>query len=80
MKPELAELVMRGPADPLLVKEVLRLEALVKVLQEEQEELKSFVKEFLEETKYVPFRAVDCDQNIVEELWYKLSNAVEERK
>lgn len=52
----------------------------IKQLQNELIELKSLVRQFLEETKYVPFRAVDCDQNIVEELWYKLSNAVEERK
>jgi uncharacterized protein YlxW (UPF0749 family) len=80
MRPELDELIMRGVRDPLLVEEALRLRALVKVLQEEQEELKNLVKEFLEETTYVPFRAVDCDQDKVEELWEKLSNIVQEKK
>lgn len=53
---------------------------MAKTVEKELNDLKNLVKQFLEETKSVPFRAVDCDQNIVEELWYKLSNAVEERK
>lgn len=48
--------------------------------EKELSELKNLVKHFLEETMYVPFRAVDCDQNTVEDLWEKLADAVEEKK
>jgi len=44
---------------------------------DELEALKSLVGQFLKETMYVPFRAVDCDQDKVEELWEKLSDAIE---
>jgi hypothetical protein len=49
-------------------------------VRDELIELKSLVREFLKETTYVPFRAVDCDQDKVEELWEKLSNIVQEKK
>ena len=43
----------------------------------ELQELKQLVNEFLDAIYYVPFRAVDCDQNTVEDLWEKLANAVD---
>ena len=46
----------------------------------EFEELKGLVRQFLDELMYVPFRAVDCDQNTVNELWEKLADAVKEEK
>lgn len=46
----------------------------------EFEELKGLVRQFLDELMYVPFRAVDCDQNTVNELWDKLADAVKEVK
>lgn len=48
--------------------------------EKELAELKNLVSQFLEEIMYVPFRAVDCDQNTVEDLWEKLADAVEEKK
>ena len=44
-------------------------------VQRELEELKGLVRDFLEATKHVPFRAVDCDQEIVYTLWNKLIEA-----
>jgi hypothetical protein len=41
------------------------------------QELKQLVSEFLDATYYVPFRAVDCDQQLVEDLWEKLTEAVD---
>jgi hypothetical protein len=41
------------------------------------QELKQLVNEFLDAIYYVPFRAVDCDQNTVEDLWEKLADAVD---
>jgi hypothetical protein len=58
---------------------IIAAKAFIQV-REELVELKSLVREFLEETTYVPFRAVDCDQDKVEELWEKLSNIVQEKK
>lgn len=44
-------------------------------------ELKTLVNQFLDATYYVPFRAVDCNQELVEDLWEKLADAVDsERK
>jgi len=58
---------------------IIAAKAFIQV-REELVELKSLVREFLEETTYVPFRAMDCDQDKVEELWEKLSNIVQEKK
>jgi hypothetical protein len=58
---------------------IIAAKAFIEV-REELVELKSLVREFLEETTYVPFRALDCDQDKVEELWEKLSNIVKEKK
>lgn len=50
-------------------------------IKSELTELKDLVNQFLGATYYVPFRAVDCDQQLVEDLWEKLANAVDsERK
>ena len=46
----------------------------------ELQELKRLVSEFLDATYYVPFRAVDCNQNLVEDLWEKLADAVDSDK
>jgi len=46
----------------------------------EFEELKGIVRQFLEEIMYVPFRAVDCNQDVVEDLWEKLADIVDEKK
>jgi hypothetical protein len=43
----------------------------------ELQELKQLVNEFLEAIYYVPFRAVDCNQDTVEDLWEKLADAVD---
>ena len=43
----------------------------------ELKELKRLVSEFLDATYYVPFRAVDCNQQLVEDLWEKLADAVD---
>lgn len=40
-----------------------------------KQDLKSLVREFLEEIKHVPMRAVDCDQEKVRELMKKLHKA-----
>lgn len=49
-------------------------------VQRELEELKGLVGQFLEAIAYVPFRAVDCDQDEVGELWEKLQDAIEDKK
>ncbi len=46
----------------------------------EPQELKRLVSEFLDATYHVPFRAVDCDQELVYDLWEKLADAVDSRK
>jgi hypothetical protein len=46
----------------------------------ELQELKQLVNEFLDAIYYVPFRAVDCDQETVYDLWEKLADAVDSRK
>ena len=48
-------------------------------VQRELEELKGLVRDFIKATQYVPFRAVDCDQEIVYTLWDKLTRAVGEK-
>ena len=45
--------------------------------QHELIELKGLVREFIEAMEHVPFRAVDCDQELVEDLWEKLADAVD---
>ena len=46
-------------------------------LRKELADLKSLVNRFLDSIYDVPFRAVDCDQNLVESLWKELCKAVE---
>lgn len=41
--------------------------------------LKNLVKEFLKEVQYVPFRAVDCNQETVYNLLNELVKAVGEK-
>ena len=48
-------------------------------VQRELEELKSLVRDFLKATEHVPFRAVDCNQEEVYDLWDKLIRAVGEQ-
>ncbi len=43
----------------------------------ELQELKQLVNQFLDATYHVPFRAVDCDQELVYDLWEKLADAVD---
>jgi len=52
----------------------------MKTKNTELQELKKLVSEFLDATYYVPFRAVDCDQQLVEDLWEKLAEAVDNPK
>jgi hypothetical protein len=44
-------------------------------IRNELVELKSLVRQFIDELKGVPFRAVDCDQEAVYDLWNKLIKA-----
>jgi hypothetical protein len=44
-------------------------------VRDELVELKSLVREFIDEIEHVPFRAVDCDQEAVYDLWNKLIKA-----
>lgn len=46
-------------------------------IRNELTELKTLVNQFLDATYYVPFRAVDCNQTVVEDLWEKLADAVD---
>lgn len=46
-------------------------------LRNELANLKSLVNRFLDSIYDVPFRAVDCDQKLVESLWKELCKAVE---
>lgn len=48
-------------------------------VQRELEELKGLVRDFIKATQHVPFRALDCDQEIVYTLWDKLTRAVGEK-
>jgi hypothetical protein len=45
-------------------------------IRRELTELKTLVNQFMDTIIDVPFRAVDCDGQLAEELWVKLSNAV----
>lgn len=49
-------------------------------MSDELKRLKSLVRRFLKEIRYVPLRAVDCDQFAVEELWVKLRDAAKPEK
>lgn len=49
-------------------------------IRNELKELKDLVNQFLDATYYVPFRAVDCDQELVYDLLEKLADAVDSRK
>jgi hypothetical protein len=46
----------------------------------ELKELKQLVNDFLDAIYHVPFRAVDCDQDTVADLWEKLADAVDSGK
>jgi hypothetical protein len=46
-------------------------------IRNELKELKDLVNQFLDAAYYVPFRAVDCVQTTVEDLWEKLADAVD---
>jgi len=46
----------------------------------ELKKLKKLVRQFLHEIRYVPLRAVDCDQFTVEELWTELENATKPKR
>lgn len=50
---------------------------MAKTIEEELNDLKHLVKEFLEEIEHVPFSAVDCDQETVHYLLERLENAVD---
>ncbi len=44
-------------------------------VRDELVELKSLVRQFIDEIAGVPFRAVDCNQEAVYDLWNKLIKA-----
>jgi hypothetical protein len=44
--------------------------------ENELKELKSLVNQFLDSIYEVPFRAEDCNQQLVENLWKRLADAV----
>jgi hypothetical protein len=46
-------------------------------VRNELTELKTLVNQFLDATYYVPFRAADCYQPLVEDLWERLVDAVD---
>lgn len=46
----------------------------------ELDRLKALVRMFLDEISFVPFRAIDCDQIMVDELWWRLREATERRR
>jgi hypothetical protein len=50
---------------------IIAAKAFIQV-RDELVELKSLVRQFLDELKGVPFRAVDCDQEAVYDLWNQL--------
>jgi len=53
---------------------IIAAETFIQV-RDELVELKSLVREFIDEIEHVPFRAVDCDQEAVYDLWNKLIKA-----
>ena len=48
-------------------------------IKKELEDLKRLVSEFLDATEFVPYRAVDCNQDTVYTLIEKLADAIEEK-
>jgi hypothetical protein len=46
-------------------------------VKNELKQLKDLVNQFLDAIYHVPFRAVDCDQDTVEDLWEKLADTVD---
>ena len=50
---------------------IIAAKAFIQV-RDELVELKSLVRQFIDELEGVPFRAVDCDQEAVYDLWNKL--------
>lgn len=42
--------------------------------------LRALVREFLDEISGIPMRAIDCDQDAVDDLWRKLAKAAKEPK
>jgi hypothetical protein len=47
---------------------------------DELESLKRLVRKYLRETRYVPLRAVDCDQMLVYDLLDKLHGATKRKR
>ena len=42
--------------------------------------LRALVRDFLDEISGIPMRAIDCDQDAVDDLWRKLAKAAQEPK
>ena len=53
---------------------IIAAKAFIQV-REELIEIKSLVRQFIDEIAGVPFRTVDCDQEAVYDLWNKLIKA-----
>ena len=53
---------------------IIAAKAFIQV-RDELVELKSLVRQFIDELRGVPFRAVDCDQEAVYHLWIQLIQA-----
>jgi uncharacterized protein (DUF2236 family) len=49
---------------------------MTKTTEEELADLKNLVSKFMDAIYNVPFRAVDCDQDAVEDLWNQLCDAL----
>lgn len=49
-------------------------------MNDKLKQLKSLVRRFLKKIRYVPLRAVDCDQFAVEELCAKLRDATKPKR
>lgn len=49
-------------------------------MNDELKKLKKLVRQFLRELRWVPFRAIDCDQIAVEELWLALEDATKPKR
>lgn len=49
-------------------------------IKKELEDLKRLVSEFLDATEFVPYRAVDCNQDTVYTLIEKLADEIEEKE
>ena len=50
-----------------------------KTADKKLQELKSLIRQFFKEIEYVPFRAVDCNQQRVNQLIEKLEKALVEK-